>query len=300
MLKIAWHPLYKHPLPIGHRFPMEKYELLPEQLLYEGVIDNDNLFQPGILGEHDILRVHTNAYLTKLQDGNLKKSEARKIGFPFSDELLMRERVINQGTIECAHFAMEFGIAMNIAGGTHHAYSDRGEGFCILNDQAIAAQHLVDNGYCSRVLIIDLDVHQGNGTAEIFASSRNVFTFSMHGARNYPLHKEQSYRDVPLADGTTDREYLELLHVNLEELFNSIKPDFIFYQSGVDVLGSDKLGRLALTIEGCRRRDEIVFQKAFNSQTPIVVCMGGGYSTRIQDIIEAHANTFRVAKEVYF
>lgn len=274
--------------------------MLPEQLLYEGVIDNDNLFQPGILGEHDILRVHTKAYLTKLQDGNLKKSEARKIGFLFSDELLMRERVINQGTIDCAHFAMEFGIAMNIAGGTHHAYSDRGEGFCILNDQAIAAQHLVDNGYCSRVLIIDLDVHQGNGTAEIFASSRNVFTFSMHGARNYPLHKEQSYRDVPLADGTTDREYLELLHVNLEELFNSIKPDFIFYQSGVDVLGSDKLGRLALTIEGCRRRDEIVFQKAFNSQTPIVVSMGGGYSTRIQDIIEAHANTFRVAKEVYF
>lgn len=279
---------------------MEKYQLLPEQLLYEGLIDNNNLFRPGQLSELDILRVHTKDYLAKLLEGNLQKLESRKIGFPFSEELVLRERVINQGTIDCAHFAMEFGVSMNIAGGTHHAYSDRGEGFCILNDQAIAAQYLIDNGNCNRVLIIDLDVHQGNGTAEIFSSSDNVFTFSMHGLKNYPLHKEQSYLDVPLADGTTDEQYLELLQLNLEQLFYSIRPDFLFYQSGVDVLESDKLGRLALTLEGCKRRDEIVFQKAFDHQVPMVVCMGGGYSTRIQDIVEAHANTFRVAKKVYF
>lgn len=300
MLKVAWHNLYNHSLPQGHRFPMEKYDLIPEQLLYEGTISEENLFEPGILSEGDILRVHSKAYLNKLLDEKLDKSEVRKIGFPFSQELLLRERVINQGTIDCAHFAINFGVSMNVAGGTHHAYSDRGEGFCILNDQAIAAQHLVDSKICNRVLIIDLDVHQGNGTAEIFTSSNKVFTFSIHGAKNYPLHKEKSYRDIALSDGTTDEVYIKQLEASLDELFNSLKPDFVFYQSGVDVLESDKLGRLALSIDGCKRRDQIVFQKAFNNQIPVVACMGGGYSARIQDIVEAHANTFRVAKEIYF
>lgn len=300
MLKVAWHNLYSHPLPEGHRFPMEKYELIPEQLMYEGTITKENLFEPSILPEADILRVHSKAYLNKLLHEKLEKSEARKIGFPFSQELLLRERVINQGTIDCAYFAMDFGVSMNIAGGTHHAYSDRGEGFCILNDQAIAARHLIDNQICEKVLIVDLDVHQGNGTAEIFASSNEVYTFSMHGAKNYPFHKEKSHLDIALDEGTTDEVYLNLLKANLEELIDDLKPDFLFYQSGVDVLESDRLGRLALSIEGCKRRDQIVFQKAYSNQIPIVACMGGGYSSRIQDIVEAHANTFRVAKEIYF
>lgn len=279
---------------------MEKYDLIPEQLLYEGTIFEENLFEPGILAEADILRVHSKAYLNKLLQEKLEKSEARKIGFPFSQELLLRERMINQGTIDCAHFAVDFGVSMNIAGGTHHAYSDRGEGFCILNDQAIAARHLIDNQICEKVLIVDLDVHQGNGTAQIFESSSEVYTFSMHGAKNYPFHKEKSYLDIALDEGTTDEVYLNLLNANLEELIDDLKPDFLFYQSGVDVLESDKLGRLALSIEGCKRRDQIVFQKTYNNQIPVVACMGGGYSVRIQDIVEAHANTFRVAKEIYF
>lgn len=300
MLKIAWHQCYAHPLPEGHRFPMEKYDLLPEQLIYEGTIDNSNLFQPDLLSTHDILRVHTSEYLDKLLSNKLAKAEVRKMGFPFTKELLVRERIINQGTIDCAYFAIENGVSINVAGGTHHAYSDRAEGFCILNDQAIAAQHLIDNKICERILIVDLDVHQGNGTAEIFSSSNEVFTFSMHGAKNYPLKKEKSYFDIELDDGTTDNDYLKLLKSNLDQLIDDLNPDFIFYQSGVDVLETDKLGRIALSIEGCKRRDEIVFNHASKHQIPVVVCMGGGYSERIQDIIEAHANTFRVANEVYF
>lgn len=300
MLKIAWHQCYAHPLPEGHRFPMEKYDLLPEQLIYEGTIDNSNLFQPDLLSTHDILRVHTSEYLDKLLSNKLAKAEVRKMGFPFTKELLVRERIINQGTIDCAYFAIENGVSINVAGGTHHAYSDRAEGFCILNDQAIAAQHLIDNKVCERILIVDLDVHQGNGTAEIFSSSNEVFTFSMHGAKNYPLKKEKSYCDIELDDGTTDDDYLKLLKSNLDQLIDDLNPDFIFYQSGVDVLETDKLGRLALSIEGCKRRDKIVFNHTSNHQIPVVVCMGGGYSERIQDIIEGHANTFRVANEVYF
>ncbi len=300
MLKIAWSKIYNHPLPKGHRFPMEKYDLLPEQLLHEGTVNPGNFFSPRKLTESEILSVHTADYWQKLQQINFSKTEERKSGFPITAQLVEREITINAGTIQCAEFALRYGVAMNIAWGTHHAYSDRAEGFCLLNDIAIAAQYLLDKQKAKQILVVDLDVHQGNGTAKIFQSDPSVFTFSMHGARNYPLHKEQSDLDIPLEDGTDDKTYLGILDRNLKELIDHIMPDFIFFQSGVDVLETDKLGRLALSIQGCKKRDELVLSIARNNQIPIVASMGGGYSEKIQHIIEAHANTYRMAQNIYF
>ena len=204
------------------------------------------------------------------------------------------------GTLEAALFALQNGIAMNIAGGTHHAFTDRGEGFCLLNDIAIASNYLLDKGLAKSVLVVDLDVHQGNGTAEIFQNEERVFTFSMHGASNYPMHKEISDLDVALPDKTDDKTYLHLLDNHLKEVFYKFEPDFLFFQSGVDVLGTDKLGRLGMSIEGCKRRDEMVLSLAHQNNIPLVASMGGGYSVKISHIIEAHANTYRLAQEIYF
>ncbi|MCH7415574.1 histone deacetylase [Belliella sp. R4-6] len=300
MLKIAHSPIYAHPLPQGHRFPMEKYELLPEQLLYEGTVNTSNFFEPGILDEKWIINTHDYNYFTKLKDLSLTKSEIRKTGFPLSSELVNREIHIMDGSVQAALFALDFGIAMNIAGGTHHSFVDRGEGFCLLNDIAISANYLLENELAKKVLVVDLDVHQGNGTAQIFENNEKVFTFSMHGASNYPMHKEKSDLDIGLPDKIDDATYLKILVDNLYPLLDTVQPDYIIYQCGVDVLESDKLGRLALTIQGCKERDRMVLELAKLNKIPIMCCMGGGYSPKISDIIEAHANTYRLAQEVFF
>lgn len=299
MLKIAYHPIYKHPLPEGHRFPMIKYELLPQQLLYEGTCSEDNFFEPSLPEDRHILAAHDEEYYRNLVGLQLSKREARKIGFPLSEALVKRERIIADGTIKGCHFALENGIAMNIAGGTHHAYSDRGEAFCMLNDQAIGARYLLNQKLAKKILIVDLDVHQGNGTAEIFQTDHSVFTFSMHGKGNYPFKKETSDLDVPLEKGTTDDEYLSILKKTLPELLEQVRPDFIFYLCGVDVLESDKLGTLSMTLEGCKERDRIVLQTCNDAQIPVQCSMGGGYSPDIKIIVEAHANTFRLAQDIY-
>lgn len=299
MLKIAYHPLYKHPLPEGHRFPMIKYELLPQQLLHEGTCTEHNFFEPELAEDHHILAVHDEVYFKDLVDLNLSKSAVRKIGFPLSDELVLRERIIADGTIKGCGFALKHGIAMNIAGGTHHAYSDRGEAFCMLNDQAIGARYLLNNELAKKILIVDLDVHQGNGTAEIFKTDHSVFSFSMHGKGNYPFKKEVSDLDIPLEKGTTDEEYLSILKKTLLELLEQVQPDFIFYLCGVDVLESDKLGTLSMTLEGCKERDRIVLQTCYDAKIPLQCSMGGGYSPDIKIIVEAHANTFRLAQDIY-
>lgn len=300
MLKIAWSPIYCHPLPEGHRFPMEKYNLLPEQLLYEGTIKESNFFSPSFIQEKWILNTHQQSYFERLKSLNLNKSEIRKTGFPLSHELVQREIQIIQGSVQASVFALEFGIGMNIAGGTHHAFSDRGEGFCLLNDIAIASNFLLDNNLVKKILVVDLDVHQGNGTASIFDGNSSVFTFSMHRASNYPLHKESSDLDIGLPDQTGDAHYLKILKETLPGLIDSFEPDFIIYQSGVDVLGSDKLGRLAMSISGCKERDKMVLELAKINAIPIMCCMGGGYSEKLSHIIEAHANTFRLAQDLYF
>lgn len=300
MLYVAWSPVYRYSLPEGHRFPMIKYELLPEQLLYEGTLREENFFQPDALEIDHILLTHTPAYWQKLQDQTLSPKEIRKIGFPMTPELVTRGRHIAMGTLSCARMAMEHGIALNTAGGTHHAFADHGEGFCVFNDFALAANILLHQGEVKQILIIDLDVHQGNGTASIFKDDSRVFTFSMHGERNYPVRKEASDLDVGLPDGITDQPYLAILEHHLQRLLDQVQPDLVFYLSGVDVLATDKLGRLGLTREGCRLRDRMVYSICKKNQVPIAVSMGGGYSERLVDIIEAHANTFRLAQEFYF
>lgn len=300
LLQIAYTPLYHHPLPPGHRFPMEKYSLLPEQLLHEGTCRDENFFAPTPLEETDILRVHTPAYWQKLKSLRLTRDEERRTGFPLSEKLVEREITIGQGSIDNARYALQQGISMNIAGGTHHAFADRGEGFCLLNDIALAAHWLLAHQKATRILVVDLDVHQGNGTARIMTSEPRVFTFSMHGAHNYPLHKEKSDLDVPLPDGCEDQHYLGLLRQHLPRLLDRVEPDFIFFQSGVDVLKQDKLGRLGLSLRGCRERDRYVLQTCHQNRIPVAVSMGGGYAPRLADIIEAHANTFRLAQEIYF
>ena len=300
MLKIAWSEIYAHPLPHNHRFPMLKYNLLPQQLLHEGTVEPVNFFVPQPLPLKYILLAHTKYYWLKLKNGTLNRHEVRKTGFPYSSQLIEREVTIMGGTVQAALFALQYGIAFNIAGGTHHAFSDRGEGFCLLNDLALAANYLLYYKLARRIAIIDLDVHQGNGTAEIFKDSASVYTFSMHGHKNYPLQKESSSMDVDLEDGTGDAEYLAKLEFHLRHTIAPYKPDFILYQSGVDVLSTDKLGRMALTLAGCRSRDELVLEFAHQRNVPIACAMGGGYSADVRLIVEAHANTYRLAQHIFF
>jgi len=279
---------------------MHKYELLPQQLLHEGTCTPENFFEPGMPAEDDILRAHDSEYFSALKEGRLTAREMRKVGFPWSPELVQRELRIAQGTIEGCLFALEHGVAMNIAGGTHHAYSNRGEAFCMLNDQAIGAHYLLAHKLAKRILILDLDVHQGNGTAEIFSDVPEVYTFSMHGKANYPFHKEVSDWDVALDPGTPDATYLKLLATNLQDLEEQVQPDFVFYLSGVDILATDKLGTLGLSPEGCRLRDEMVFNWCHQEQIPVQCSMGGGYSPQLRTIVSAHAATYQVADQVFF
>lgn len=300
MLKIAFSPVYAHSLPEGHRFPMLKYDLLPQQLLYEGTVKQENFFIPDKLEEKWIITSHEKAYLDKLQSLNLSKLEIRQIGFPISRELIDREITILSGSVQAAIFAHQYGIGMNIAGGTHHAFSNKGEGFCLLNDLAITANYLLENRFAKKILIIDLDVHQGNGTAAILGHRTDIFTFSMHGEKNYPHRKEKSHLDCALSDQTGDVEYLSVLDTSINAILSVFKPDFILYQAGVDVLDSDQLGRINMTKEGIKQRDKKVLMLAQKLSAPIMCCMGGGYSKRVSDIVEAHSIIFRLAQDYYF
>ncbi len=299
ILKIAYHPIYAHPLPEGHRFPMLKYELIPEQLLYEGTITNENLFEPLPCNNETILWTHDAAYLDKLLNQTLSAKEQRHIGFPQSQQLTQRELIITQGTIDCCHYAFQNGVSLNVAGGTHHAFAERGEGFCMLNDQAIASNYLLEKGLAKKIFIIDVDVHQGNGTAKLFENESRVFTFSMHGKNNYPFHKEKSDIDVELLDGTTNDEYLHILENELPIMIDNVKPDIAFVLAGVDILDTDKFGKLQITMEGCKERDRYIFTLLKENNIPCVVSLGGGYSADVKIIMEAHCNTFRLAKTIW-
>jgi acetoin utilization deacetylase AcuC-like enzyme len=279
---------------------MSKYEVLPQQLIHEGTITEGNIFHPTPLDEKWILLTHNQDYWKRLSSLTLTPREIRRTGFPLTEELVQREITIANGTLQCTLYARQYGVAMNIAGGTHHAFTDRGEGFCLLNDIAIAANYLLFEKLAHKILVVDLDVHQGNGTAQIFKNEDRVFTFSMHGANNYPLIKEHSDLDIGLKDYTTDDFYLATLEINLRNLIQQVQPDFMFYQSGVDILDTDKLGRLSVTRAGCKQRDRVVLKTAHENKIPIVASMGGGYSPDFRDIIEAHANTYRLAQQIFF
>jgi acetoin utilization deacetylase AcuC-like enzyme len=279
---------------------MVKYELIAEQLLYEGIVQECQFFHPQILEKAIALQTHTKSYWDKLTNLTLSKSEERAIGFPINQHFIERGRYISGGTIQCVSYALQHGVAMNVAGGTHHAFANRGEGFCCLNDQAVAANWLLQKDPNQKILIIDLDVHQGNGTASIFQDEARVFTFSMHGAKNYPLRKEKSDLDIDLPNGITDQPYLDILKAQLPQIADNFQPTFIFYQSGVDILETDKLGRLSISRAGCKKRDQMVFEFCKRNKIPVVVSMGGGYSPKVGDIVDAHVNTFKSAQEIFF
>ncbi|WP_227429979.1 histone deacetylase [Psychrobacter sp. I-STPA6b] len=300
MLKIAYSDIFVYPVPDKHRFPMQKYTLIPQRLLAEGTVTTDNFFVPQMLSEDEILTTHTSDYWYKLKTQTLPRKEARPIGFEMTPQLVERGRYIAHATYECALFAKQYGIAMNVAGGTHHAFADHGEGFCVFNDVCVASNLLLERGQAQKILIVDLDVHQGNGNASIMQNEDRVFVFSMHGAKNYPFRKQQSDLDIELDNDTGDEQYLAILYDTLPRLIEQVNPDMIFYQSAVDVLETDKLGKLALSRKGCYQRDEFVLRQAHDNQIPIAVVMGGGYSEDIDDVVEAHCNTYRLAQKIFF
>ena len=300
MLKIAFNNNYIYPLDENHRFPMIKYELIPEQLIRENTCTSDNFFKSNKINDNTVLITHEKEYFKRFISLKLSQKEIREIGFPLSKELVEREMEIAEGTIRGVHFAIKNRVSMNIAGGTHHAFYNRGEAFCMLNDQAIAANYILNKGLANRVMIIDLDVHQGNGTASLFNNNSNVFTLSFHGKNNYPFRKEKSDLDIEFEDRTDDKEYLKVLRETIPKVINEFEPEFIFYLSGVDVLENDKLGRLGLTINGCKERDRFILDICKKNSIPVQVSMGGGYSVVLKNIIEAHSNTFRLAQEIFF
>lgn len=279
---------------------MEKYDLIPRQLVYEGIVSETQMVSPVQVDLGLVAQVHDADYLHRLYNGLLTPREQRVSGFVHSPLLIERELVIMEGTRLAAEYAYKNkSIGFNVAGGTHHAFTHRAEGFCLLNDQAIAAQWLLNETNVKKILIIDLDVHQGNGTAEIFQNRPEVFTFSMHGRNNYPLQKEISDLDIPLEDGCNDATFLRLLIDSLSTIEKVFTPDFIFYQCGVDILATDALGKLGVTQQGCMERDRIVFEFAKKLDVPVVCSMGGGYSKDIRHIVDAHVNTYRLASDYF-
>lgn len=294
-MKLCYSDRYMVPLPPTHPFPMPKYRLVRDRLLAEGAITHWHLIEPPPAADEDILLVHTADYWLRCVRGELTAAEVRRIGFPWSTGLVRRSRAAVQGTILAAKNALRDGVASNLAGGTHHAFPDHGEGYCVLNDIAIATRVLQRDGLARRIAIIDCDVHQGNGTAAIFADDPAVFTFSIHGDKNFPLRKERSKLDLALPDGVTDDEYLRLLAEYIPALLREFQPNLVFYQAGVDPFAGDRLGKLKLTLAGLRQRDEYVLGQCRALGLPVATTMGGGYAKDIHDTVEAHANTVRVA-----
>jgi acetoin utilization deacetylase AcuC-like enzyme len=294
-MKCSYHPGYQIALPTGHPFPIAKFPLLKDRLLAEGVLAPEDIVQPEPVDRNTLELVHTAEYLDKLESSGLSTAEQRRLGMPWSEALWLRSRLASGGTLLAARRALEEGLAGNLAGGTHHAFADHGEGFCVLNDVAVAVARLRAEGVIEQAAIIDLDVHQGNGTAAIFETVDDVFTFSMHGERNYPAAKMRSTLDVPLPDGTGDAAYLEALNRHLPDILSAARPDIVFYLAGVDVAAGDRYGRLALTEQGIRRRDRSVIEAVRRLDVPLVIVLAGGYASTRARTVELHAHAFREA-----
>ena len=287
----------RYTVNVGHHsYPMDKYRLVPERLLEERTLASEDLLEPEAATLDDILRVHTPEYVHTFVNGTLERKAMLRIGLPWSPELVRRAFAVIGGTIGAARQALHEGVAVNLAGGTHHAFADHGEGYCIFNDMVVTLRRLRTEGVAQRFLVIDLDVHQGNGTASLCQTDPDVFTFSMHGDGNYPARKEQSSRDIALADGMTDEQYLDILSLALPQILECFRPELIFYQAGVDVLAGDRFGKLALTMNGVGERDRIVYDFARRAGLPLVVTLGGGYARDIQRIVEAHCQTVKIVK----
>lgn len=297
---LFYSPDYYADIGEDHVFPIKKFELARDILLNEGTLSEDEIYKPELAKLEDLYLIHTEDYIIRLCNGTLTKSEVRRLGLPWSESLVRRSFLAVSGTINASKSALKNDkVSSNLAGGTHHSFPDRGEGFCVLNDVAIAIRVLQRDTNKRRFLIIDCDVHQGNGTAFIFKDDDEVFTFSMHGAKNFPLRKEISNLDIELADGTQDEEFHSILSEALHRIIQH-NPDLIFYLGGADPYEKDKLGRLSLTMEGLKKRDEIVLEFAKAEDIPIVTVMSGGYAKDINDTVEIHCNTIRAVKEVFY
>ena len=286
---------YAITLPDGHRFPMAKYALLREGVLAHGYVRREHLHDPMRVEVEDLLRVHTSPYVQQVTDGTLPPAEQRRIGLPWSASFVERAWRVVRGTIEASEAALTHGVAMNLAGGTHHAFPDRGEGFCTFNDVAVAIRRLQALGLIRRAVVIDLDVHQGNGTHACFAADDSVFTFSMHGAKNFPFHKVPGTLDVDLADGTGDAAYLELLDEHLPRVLRAARADLVVYLAGADPHEGDRLGRLKLSFNGLRRRDTMVLQACREIGLPVCITIAGGYGREVRDTVAVHLGTVGVA-----
>ena len=297
-MHVFYTPRYYAEIGAGHVFPIRKFELVRDKLVAEGTLQPHELIEPEPASVEDVLLVHTNDYVSRLCNGTLTSKEIRRLGLPWSESLVRRSFYAVGGTLAATQASLAEGYSSNLAGGTHHSFPDRGEGFCVLNDVAIAIRAMRSRGKIRRAAIVDCDVHQGNGTATIFSGDPDTFTFSMHGANNYPLFKAQSSLDVELPDGISDNGYLETLSNHLPGVLAQ-DPDVVFYLAGADPYRGDKLGRLALSIEGLRARDEFVLRKCYEREVPVVTVMSGGYGKDINDTIEIHCNTIRVVKEIF-
>jgi acetoin utilization deacetylase AcuC-like enzyme len=283
------------PLPAGHRFPMEKYALLRERVASAGVESASNLREPEAATDADLISVHDPAYVASVVEGTLSSQEIRRIGFPWSPALVERSRRSVGGTVSAARAAGASGVAANLSGGTHHAFAHRGEGFCVFNDVAVAARLMQKEGRARKVVVLDLDVHQGNGTAAIFRGDPSVFTLSIHGADNYPFRKESGDLDLELPDGTGDDGYLDATAKALQATVGEDRFDLAFYLAGADPYEGDRLGRLAVTKNGLRERDRMVFEACSGEGVPVAVVMGGGYASRVEDAVDIHFNTILTA-----
>jgi acetoin utilization deacetylase AcuC-like enzyme len=297
-MQVFYTPRYYAEIGEGHVFPIRKFELVRDRLLAERTLQPSEIVEPSPASREDVLLVHTEDYVSRLCDGRLTPKELRRLGLPWSESLVHRSFYAVGGTLAATRASLAQGYSSNLAGGTHHSFAERGEGFCVLNDVAIAIRATRARKLITRAAVVDCDVHQGNGTATIFAGDNETFTFSMHGANNYPLFKAQSNLDVELPDGTHDAEYLECLARHLPAVF-AHDPEIVFYLAGADPFAKDKLGRLALSVEGLRERDAYVLRECYQREIPIVTVMSGGYGKDINDTIEIHCNTIRVVKEIF-
>jgi acetoin utilization deacetylase AcuC-like enzyme len=287
------------PLPPGHRFPIQKYAAIRDAVIARGILPPSAIEEPERAERWALELAHTPAYVERVLDGTLSVAEQRRLGFPWSPELRERSLRTAQGTVEAARDALAGGLGINLAGGTHHAFADRGEGYCVFNDVAVALLVLQREGLIRRAVVLDLDVHQGNGTARIFAGDPDVVTFSMHGGRNYPFLKERSTLDVELPDGCGDAHYLDLLHAHLGPLLDAARPDLVCYLAGADPYRDDRLGRLGLTMAGLRARDQAVFAACRRRWLPVVVTMAGGYARDLADVVEIQTTTVACALAAY-
>ena len=298
-MKVFYSDRFTVPLPDGHRFPMPKYSLLRERLEESGLISPEDLIEAGPASDTQLLRVHTTDYLEKVKNGLLSEREIRRIGLPWSPQLFERSRRSVGCTIKACRVALQEGLAANLAGGTHHAYPDHGEGYCVFNDVAVAVRAMQAESRASRIIILDCDVHQGNGTAAIFAGDHTVFTFSIHGEKNFPYYKEHSDLDIALPDGTGDEVYLEILQDGLQRCLEAAQADLAIYLAGADPYIDDRLGRLSLSKNGLAERDRMVLAACHNFELPIAIAMAGGYAKIIPDIADIHMNTLTIAEQLY-